>query len=205
MENNKKNYPDHIYGLCGYDKGKLYLEWIGEGKEILDLGCGLGIFSQFYSKNNKITGVDFEDKNKNSFIEKTKGSFLVMNLDGNRLDFPDNSFDVVVAGELLYYLKNREGLLKEISRVLKNDGIFIGSVINTFSLINKIRFFLGQPEKIDITQPNHIYYFSHRRLKKLLKKFFPKIKIVSFSRVKILKDVFPSLFSCTLGFKCKKQ
>lgn len=139
MENNKKNYPDHVYGLCGYDKGKLYLEWIGEGKEILDLGCGSGIFSQFYSKNNKITGVDFDDKNKNSFIEKTKG------------------------------------------------------------------FFLEQPEKIDITRPHHIYYFSFQRLKKLLKKFFPEIKIVSFSRVKILKDIFPFLFSSTLGFKCKKQ
>ena len=132
------------------------------------------------------------------------GVFIAADINDGNLNFSNETFDVVVASEVLYYIKDRENLIKEIHRVLKNNGIFTGSVINTFSLINKIRFFLEQPEKIDITQREHIYFFSFKRLKRLLKQFFPTVEVVSFSRIKILKNIFPFWFSVTLGFYCKK-
>jgi len=63
---------------------------------------------------------------------------------------------------------------------------------------------MEQPEKIDITRGGFVYFFSYKRLKKMLNQFFPTVKLVSFSRIKILKDIFPSLFSAILGFYCKK-
>jgi ubiquinone/menaquinone biosynthesis C-methylase UbiE len=199
-----KKFPDNIYGLYGYEKGKIFSKWIGKEKKILDLGCGSGILAQFYSKNNKITGVDISVERGELFKKRTGGGFTVLDLNTGKLEFPDKTFDVVVASELLYYLNKREEIVKEINRVLKDDGIFIGAVINIFSLVNKIRFFLEQPEKIDITQKEGVYYFSYKRLLKLLLKEFSNIKIISFSKIKILKDIFPSLFSSTLGFYCKK-
>ena len=69
------------------------------------------------------------------------GVFIAADINDGNLNFSNETFDVVVASEVLYYIKDRENLIKEIHRVLKNNGIFTGSVINTFSLINKIRFF----------------------------------------------------------------
>lgn len=54
-----------------------------------------------------------------------------------------NSFDCIVAGEIIEHLYNTEFVLREINRVLKKDGILILSVPNICSLRNRIKVLFG--------------------------------------------------------------
>jgi ubiquinone/menaquinone biosynthesis C-methylase UbiE len=45
--------------------------------------------------------------------------------DSYKLSFDDNSFDIVIASNLLHLLYEPEKPVKEIKRVLKENGIFI--------------------------------------------------------------------------------
>lgn len=87
----------------------------------------------------------FLDKTKNTYygveitslrtkIAKEKGLMVVRQDLDKGLPFKDKCFDVVVASEILEHLPNVSMVLLEIRRVLKDDGIFVGSVPNLFNV-----------------------------------------------------------------------
>ena len=47
--------------------------------------------------------------------------------DCERIPYPDNSFDLVIANHILFYCKNLTSVFEEISRVLKTGGTFVCS------------------------------------------------------------------------------
>ena len=103
---------------------KVLIKKLSKGKEkVLDFGCGNGRFSEIFEKDQYI-GVDISFKliemAQKKYPEK---NFLV--IDGLKLPFKDNSFDLVIAIAVFHHLpskKLRIKVLKEIKRVLKNDG-----------------------------------------------------------------------------------
>lgn len=96
------------------------------GKNILDIGCGVGIDLINYSKAGAhVTGIDISPKNialaKRYFDQNgLSGELLVMN--GEDLTFADNVFDMVLAHAVLAYTPDPQRLLSEIYRVLKPGG-----------------------------------------------------------------------------------
>jgi len=101
-----------------------------EKKNILDYGCGTGIFCRYlHSLGAMVTGVDISqgmigEAKRNSpdnITYRVVGS-------GDLGEFPKNSFDNVVSNFVLCAIKEEESIrkiLQEIFRVLKNDGAFI--------------------------------------------------------------------------------
>lgn len=88
------------------------LNFSDKGEKILDIGCG---DKPRYHK--KISGklVCFD-------IRKTKISHVVGN--ASSLPFKDNVFDGVISINSFYYFNNPFESAKEVSRVLKKNGIF---------------------------------------------------------------------------------
>ena len=97
-----------------------------DGKDLLDLGCGVGTdAAKFASYGAKVTGVDISERAiglaKDNFgFKGLEGTFLVM--DGNAMEFDDNSFDVIYAHGILPYTHDYNGMAREIFRVLKPGG-----------------------------------------------------------------------------------
>jgi ubiquinone/menaquinone biosynthesis C-methylase UbiE len=101
---------------------------------VLDIGTGTGIIP-FYicSKVSSVDAIDISpemirvanQKQKNSNIQNI--NFQVQ--DSYNLSFPDKSFDMVIAANLLHLLYEPDKSLKEVKRVLKEDGIFIAPTI----------------------------------------------------------------------------
>ncbi len=60
-------------------------------------------------------------------IPNSKVSFKVM--DAQKIEEPDNSFDVVIANHMLFYCDDISMVLSEIKRVLKPNDRFICSTI----------------------------------------------------------------------------
>jgi len=100
---------------------------------VLDVACGIGYASQIFLKCPRVTdyiGVDIDEK----AILKAKKAYASENClfyDATIYHMPfleTASVDVVISMETLEHLEKPEDAVKEIRRVLKPDGIFIGSV-----------------------------------------------------------------------------
>lgn len=103
-------------------------------KRVLDAACGSGYGSEILAANAKsVVGIDYSSEvisycnssKKSSNIEYLQMSVIAM-------DFPDNSFDIVVSFETYEHLtaNDQERFLQEIKRVLTPDGILIISSPN---------------------------------------------------------------------------
>lgn len=100
----------------------------GNGKKILDLGCGSGYISEYIAKETGATifGIDFakgaiesaKERNKNNNIEFSIGNI-------NELNFPDESFDYVLTIDTLYFGSDLGKTVKNIQRILKPSGKLI--------------------------------------------------------------------------------
>ena len=100
------------------------------GGRILEVGVGTGISLPDYSSKNKICGVDISEQ----MLLKAKERVAELGLkhveglwvmDAEHLDFPDASFDVVVAQYVVTTVPNPEATLDEFARVLKPGGEII--------------------------------------------------------------------------------
>lgn len=121
------------------------------GGKILDYGCGTGIHLVNLAKiGREVVGIDLSKKSleiaeKRLKNERLDGRVKVLLMDCEKLEFPDNSFDVVFDGGTFSSL-DLDKTLSEISRVLKPNGILMGietlghnPFTNLKRKINKIR------------------------------------------------------------------
>ena len=100
------------------------------GGRILEVGVGTGISLPDYAPRNRIVGVDISEAMLGKARERVEGARLqhveaLEVMDAERLDFPDESFDVVVAQYVVTAVPNPEAALSEFARVLKPGGEII--------------------------------------------------------------------------------
>jgi phosphatidylethanolamine/phosphatidyl-N-methylethanolamine N-methyltransferase len=97
------------------------------GGSILEVGVGTGISLPDYAPTNRIFGVDISPAMLRKAQERVDELGLrhvegLTVMDGERLSFPDESFDVVVAQYVITTVPNPEATLDEFARVLKPGG-----------------------------------------------------------------------------------
>lgn len=103
-----------------------------KGKKVLDFGCGSGVGTVCLSSQNiDVVGVDNNQPGNDSIKEaeeyalecRSKATFACM--DGESLNFPEESFDAVLAVDVFEHLKAPRKVLSEIKRVLKVGGSLV--------------------------------------------------------------------------------
>jgi ubiquinone/menaquinone biosynthesis C-methylase UbiE len=95
---------------------------------VLDLGCGAGnSVDLFRSLDARVrwTGADIADSAEVAERTRTDADFVTF--DGERLPFPDRSFDLVYCKQVLEHVHRPRPLLAEVARVLAPGGWFAGS------------------------------------------------------------------------------
>lgn len=97
--------------------------------KVLDLGCGPGqLINELYEKfsNLEITGMDFSEKMLE--VSKSKNPQAKhIKLDANELYKLNDTFDAIICTHSLPYYKEPGKVMKELSRLLKDNGrILIG-------------------------------------------------------------------------------
>jgi ubiquinone/menaquinone biosynthesis C-methylase UbiE len=154
------------------------------GKTILEIGCGVGLDLALFAKGGaKVTGVDLSttaiNLAKQNFSQRNlPGEFKVMN--GEALEFPDDSFDVVYVHGVLQYTDDAFKMASEALRVLKPGGQFIGMVYNRRGWLNVMsKFFKVELEHEDAPV---LEKYTIGEFKKMLS---------GFSKVKIVPERFP--------------
>ncbi len=162
------------YLFCDGERGPFLKNWIGTEKKVLDLGCRDGMLTKFFVEGNEVTGVDIDTKALESIKETLSIETHWVDLNAE-WPFPPNTFDSIVACEILEHVFFVEPLLENISKSLKKGGQFIGSVPNAFRMRNRWKFLFG--EEFD-TDPTHVRLFSYAKLDKLLASHFQEIEII---------------------------
>lgn len=142
-----KNQSKHFYNNFSFfypfivvflkpQKDKLLQEInnLPEGK-LLEIGIGNGSHLVTYKKH-KITGIDNSKKMLALAKRKQNQNIELMEMDGENLKFPSNSFDYVVLSHVIAVSKNPEKLLEEAFRVLKPKGKML--ILNQFTPENSL-------------------------------------------------------------------
>ena len=97
---------------------------------LLDLGCGVGQYSAYFAcKGFEVTSADISARALDYLSEKYP-AIKTVRLDMTEpLPFASGCFDIVFANLSIHFFSkdDTEKLISEVRRILKDDGIFIGS------------------------------------------------------------------------------
>jgi SAM-dependent methyltransferase len=90
--------------------------------DILEIGCSAGPLQQILAADGytSLTGIDISERAIALARERDIPNVSVM--DGAHLDFPDASFDLVLASDVLEHIEDEERAAREWSRVLRPGG-----------------------------------------------------------------------------------
>jgi ubiquinone/menaquinone biosynthesis C-methylase UbiE len=169
--------------------------------KILDVGCGDGVLSEFIKKRNNYIGMDISKSLIKRAKKRYKG-FNFMVADAANIPFKNNTFDIVVCSEVLEHTLSPKKIIKELWRVLKENGMAIISIPNEPLQIKlryigiKTRIFKLMKLEKGIYQKWHIHILNEEKIIKLLKKYF-KIEKVVYSPYRLLP--------LTVVIKCRKK
>jgi len=117
------------------------------GDRILEVGVGTGLNLPLYPRDCDVTGVDISEGMLRKAEERVRTLGMdrakLMVMDGSRLQFPDNSFDRVIATYVISAVPDPVKTLLEMRRVCKPSGHLV--ILNHFKSENPI---IGMFEKI---------------------------------------------------------
>ena len=102
---------------------------------VLEIGIGTGSSLQYYPQETKVVGIDISPDMLQLAQKKITNNNIpnkhILMMNGERLSFPDNTFDKVVGMYVVSVTQNPQILVEEMKRVCKNDGDIY--IVNHFS------------------------------------------------------------------------
>lgn len=202
------------------------------GRKILDLGCGDGRIGTMFVGNNDVYGIDLSE----CAVQRAQEKGITAQVGDicSKLPFKGGDFDVVLLIEVIEHVFDPLSLLSESYRILKKGGIFICTIPNAGTIINRLHFLLtgvfkDYTARFNVLYPDfcfteHIRVFSPKIMKKLLKYYnfkviradywfpsnfetFPFNKFNWFAKIinfLSLEKSFPDLISTAAFYKCQK-
>jgi 2-polyprenyl-3-methyl-5-hydroxy-6-metoxy-1,4-benzoquinol methylase len=189
-----KRTREFVY--AGEERVRLFRDYVGgPGRRVLDLGCRYGALTRAYARGNEVIGVDVD---REALAEAAKLGIETQWADVDEpLPFDDASFDVVVAAEVLEHLSEPRWLVREVARVLRPNGTFVGSVPNAFRLKNRLRYLGGHPPE---PEPTHVQLFRPADVSALLDGFSDvRLEFVAGRFLKVHPRLFANAIVFTAG------
>lgn len=144
---------------------------LARGKRALDAGCGAGYGAADLARAGaNVVGVDCAA----DAIDHARASYQAPNLAFEQascaaLPFPDASFDLIVAFEVIEHLEDWRAFLSEARRVLSPNGQFIVSTPN--------KLYYGESRGGRGENPFHVHEFEFAEFRDELRSVFPHVSL----------------------------
>jgi len=116
------------FEACTAPENRFILRYLGDvrGKLLLDLGCGAGENSVYFaSRGADCVAADYSPGMVEVALRLAQAnqvSIIGRVINALAIDFPDNTFDVVYAANLLHHIPDPAIALREMHRVVKPGG-----------------------------------------------------------------------------------
>ncbi|MBK7883995.1 MAG: class I SAM-dependent methyltransferase [Chitinophagaceae bacterium] len=154
--------------------------------KVLDIGCGTGAFLNTMKHFGwSVTGLEPDADARKIAAELYQVSPQLPEV---LFDFPSLTYNAVTMWHVLEHVHNLHGYLKQISNVLKDDGVLFIAVPNYTAKDAQIY----QEHWAAYDVPRHLYHFSPNSMKKILLQHGMQIK-------KIKPMWFDSFYVCLLS------
>jgi phosphatidylethanolamine/phosphatidyl-N-methylethanolamine N-methyltransferase len=128
---------DKVFGKIFYDRLERVIEDldIPPGAKVLEVGAGTGTSFPAYPSHCEITGIDLAPdmlaRARQKIEENGWSHFKVMEMNALDLEFPDNTFDYVMAFHVVTVVPDPERMIAEAKRVCKPGGRIV--IVNHFT------------------------------------------------------------------------
>jgi len=158
-------------------------------EKVLELGGGTGkLWVENFKDVPSSCSILFSDYSEN-MLKKAKSNIESLNLplqfkliDAEKLLFPNQSFDIVLACHMLYHVQNVKKTLQEISRVLQPNGRFIATTVSKHH-IKELKEFLAK-YNLDFDMKEETFTeFRNESGKEILKPYFKNIEFKEYINV----------------------
>lgn len=117
------------FEACTAPENRFILKHLGDvrGKYLLDLGCGAGENSVYFaSRGANCVASDYSPGMVEVALKLAEANRVQVEgrvINAMAIDFPDHTFDIVYASNLLHHIPDPKLTLQEMHRVLKPGGI----------------------------------------------------------------------------------
>lgn len=173
-----------------------------KGKKVLHLGCadwpyteerisdGSWLHEKISNVAQNCIGIDLSGETILTLKSKYNVTNIIQGNVENLEKLNLEKFEVVIAGEIIEHLNNPGKFMQSLKYVLKADGVVIISTTNAYCLRRLIRIPFGS----ESIHPDHVYYFSHRTLEALARRF--KFKLINRYSYRLYnkKPIIPYIF-----------
>src|ERR1019366_1959581 len=167
--------PDSLLALhaAGY---RTVIERLGSGT-MLDVGCGQGFESaRFLAEDRVVIGADYSSDAVTAAGDRWgREGLLVAQMNALSLGFAEGSFQWACSSHLIEHFDDPEGHVRELSRVLADDGTV---------------FVLTPNAPADFENPFHIHLFEPAELRRLLERHFHDVTVQGLDAVPHVKADF---------------
>jgi len=148
-----------------------------EGRRVLDAGCGTGYgAAELAQAALQVTGVDLAPE----AVEFARANYPLPNLDFaiascSATPFPPNSFELVVAFEVIEHFEDFRAFLNECARVITHQGLFIVSSPN--------KSYYAESRAKTGPNPFHVHEFDPEEFVTELSRVFSNVRLLLQNRV----------------------
>ena len=143
----------------GYGSWILSNYEISEGAKVLELGCGTARIwagqEELIARCGLLMLTDLSEgmlsAARENIGERNNVAYALADIQD--IPFADDSFDVVIANSMLYHVPDREKGIREVRRVLKNEGVFYCATYGGHNFTDVLAKWFGLSG--ESFQPNH--------------------------------------------------
>lgn len=154
-----------------------FIKQISAGKKVLHLGCTNFPYTKDSIENEMLLHFDLQKTAKELYgfdfdqagidILSEHGTKNLFRADLEKLEEVklDETFDVIIAGEMIEHLNNPGLFLQGIQRFMNAETSLVITTINAYSAFRFLIYGLrGKGGENEPVHPDHVYYFSYKTL-----------------------------------------
>lgn len=161
---------------------------------LLEIGCGNGKLWEHKKidfRNREIFLSDISEGMVKEVRRKLGKDFNCIVLDCQSIPFKDNYFDTVIANHVMFYIQNLSVGLSEISRVLRNGGLFYCSTYGKNHMKEITELVQSFDSRVELSQNRLYELFGLENGRDTLYSYFSKIELKNYEDVLIVTDAQP--------------